>query len=508
MAEQLIRLPDGSTLRVPDGVSRDEVRAKIAAKFPDAEKDAPSSWSDTFAKAKQNLPSPLEYIKSQFTNPVEDVKNAGKVILGGVENALGFTPQQQIGNEQEVANQFGRHYANYASESGIQKNISQDPIGTLTDVLSLGTLPWRKLVNVATKPITPVETRPLNAQVTAALRNEGITAQTAGQRTGSDTLKYAEGEIGGARTRAAVDLQNEQFTRAAARRIGVDSPHLDEATMQNAYDRIGGDINRLGNSNTLRFDPALRHRVSQIEHEMTAVPTQDVPPMARDTINAIRRTPFGMVSGSVYNQWRSDLGYAARGASNGNVRRQLYRVQAALDNAMERGMNPADRGAFGEARRQYRNWLILEHSMSLAGQDAAAGVITPQHLRAGVKAITGKRGYVLGRHDFGNLSRAGEIGMSKMPQSGTAPRAYVRGALSVGGALAGGLLSGEPVLGPAIGAGMAAAAPYMAGRLLMSNPAQAYLGNSLIPRIPPAGPGATMGRLVPPWIGPYGQEQQ
>jgi hypothetical protein len=48
----------------------------------------PSSWSDTFAKAKENMPSPLEYAKSQFTNPIEDVKNIGKAALGGAEYAL------------------------------------------------------------------------------------------------------------------------------------------------------------------------------------------------------------------------------------------------------------------------------------------------------------------------------------------------------------------------------------------------------------------------------------
>lgn len=504
----MVRLPDGSTLRVPEGVSKEEIRAKIAAKFPDAAKDAPMSWTDAFAKAKENLPSPLDYVKSQFTNPIEDVKNAGKLVLGGAENALGFTPQQQISNEQDVANQFGRHYANYGSEEGIKKNIAEDPVGVATDVLSLGTMPWRRIINAATKPITPLETRPLNAQASEALRNEGVTAQTAGQRTGSDTLKYAEGEIGGSRTRVAVDRQNEQFTRAAARRIGEDTPHLDPETLANAYDRIGGTINRLGNANTLQFNNGLRQRAARITNEIGAIPTQELGPQLQRTLAAINTTPYGMVPGRVYNAWRSDLGRGARATNNPTLKRSLYQMQSALDDAMERSMAPRDRGQFGQARRQYRNYLILEHSMSLGGQEAASGIVTPQHLRAGVKAITGKRGYVLGRHDFGNLSRAGEIGLSKMPQSGTAPRAYVRGALSVAGALGGGLLTGEPMMGPAIGAGLATAAPFAAGRVLMSRPVQAYLGNQLIPRIPPAGPGATMGRLAVPLLGLYDQEQQ
>lgn len=64
------------------------------------------------------------------------------------------------------------------------------------------------------------------ARAVQTLRNEGITDLTAGQQTGNKFLKYYESEHGGRTVQDVYDNQQQQFTSAALRRIGVDSRRL------------------------------------------------------------------------------------------------------------------------------------------------------------------------------------------------------------------------------------------------------------------------------------------
>lgn len=92
------------------------------------------SWSDTLETAKENMPSPVDYLKSQLTNPITDVSNAYHLArgLGGKVGLVEPTPE-----ETAAADATLHHYGNYFSTKGLKENVSQDPIGTLTDVLSL-----------------------------------------------------------------------------------------------------------------------------------------------------------------------------------------------------------------------------------------------------------------------------------------------------------------------------------------------------------------------------------
>lgn len=94
------------------------------------------SWGETLQKAKGNLT--LDRLaQTAFTNPIEDVKNVGKVILGTAENLIGPEKFNQYSNEQQVARDFAQHYKNYFSEAGIKKNIAENPQAVIGDVVGL-----------------------------------------------------------------------------------------------------------------------------------------------------------------------------------------------------------------------------------------------------------------------------------------------------------------------------------------------------------------------------------
>src|SRR5690606_29543995 len=135
------------------------------------------------------------------------------------------------------------------------------------------------------------------------------------------------------------------------------------------------------------------------------------------------RAGGGSMSGAGYQTIRSRLtkrAHNARGSDNELA--EAYRgVRDALDNAMDRSIQPGDAGEWARLRRQYGNMKTLERAALGGGEEAAMGIISPARLR--MAASSGNRGrYVRGEDDFSELAHAGQSVMTPLPQSGTAPR--------------------------------------------------------------------------------------
>lgn len=500
-----IRLPNGEEVDID---TSDRFQAADAAKKIWAKKSLEQtgpSWGETLATAKQNMPSPGEYIASQFTNPITDIKNVGKLGLGAAEHALGFTPDQQISNEQEVASQFGHRMGNYLTESGRKENLSKDPAGTLTDILSFGLAPARTALGAVRKAITPVTARPGFADASNILADEGV-PQTAGQRTGNRTLKYAESELGGSRTSAIIDRQAEEYTRAASHRIGEDTPHLDPQTLNNARNRIGREFDAIGVRNNIPSDPQLAQDLqAAAQNYADSVPI--AAPGVANIANAIAARSQAGIPGQIYNAFRSRLSRMQRNTRDPQLIAAYHDIREALDNAFERSLaaagNQADLQALQTARQQYRNYIVLENAMASGAETTSRGLLTPAKLEQAAASGPNRTWYARGLSDFTDLGKAGKVGMSAMPESGTPIRAAIRGGAGLlgaaGGALVGGAISPEMAVGATVGA----AAPFVMGRALMSRPVQSYLGNQVLPRTP-AGPGMRMGRAIAPAVATAG----
>lgn len=324
------------------------------------------------------------------------------------------------------------------------------------------------------RAISPFVSSPERTAAANLLSQEGVPL-TAGQRVGNKTLQFAESELGGGPAAQIAEDQGRAFTRAAMRRAGQDTL-ADPDSMAALNQRLGQGFKDISARNTLRADQQMVRDMNHAAQEYARVlPTEQraiFGDLGDDIIERLRANG-GTMSGEAYQTVRSRLSRMA----NSNRQRDpdfadaIRGLRNALDDAMDRGINPNDAGAWRELRRQWGNKKVLENaSAGAAGEDAGIGIISPARLRTA--ASSGNRGaFARGESDFTDLARAGQAVMTPLPNSGTASRNWVRnlgaGTLAGGGALAAGPLG--------LAAGLAA--PFAGGRALMSGPVQRYLGN-------------------------------
>lgn len=353
------------------------------------------------------------------------------------------------------------------------------------------------------KAITPFAIDPERQAINATLAREGVEL-TPGQATGSNALKYAESELGGAQIANLTTRQQEQFTQAALSRAGISAERATPEVMQRAYRDLGDQFDTLAARNSITGDQQMVQDLGGAWSEYTSLVNESArAPIVQNTIRDIAdaiQANGGTITGEAYQTLRSRLGSAIYRATDPQLSGALRGLQGALDGAMERSMisaNSPDLGAWQQVRSDYHNFMILQNAAAGAGENAAMGLISPAQLRQAVTRQS-KGGYVRGQGDFAELARAGVAGMTPLPNSGTASRMAVRGMTSgIPGAL--GALAGNNVAG-GVGAmaGLAAGTmvPNALGAIMLSGPGRRYLTNQVLP-----GQGNALQMLSGPAIG-------
>ncbi|MEN6545603.1 MAG: hypothetical protein ABFE07_06135 [Armatimonadia bacterium] len=387
--------------------------------------------------------------------------------------------------------------------------VASETAGQLTEGTALepyarigGAIAGGLVPAMATRAISPNPISPERQQMIDVLTREGVPT-TAGQRTGNDRLRYAESEIGGAKAANILDDQAEAFTSAALGRVGGSGRALPD-NMRAIETRLSNGFKSVSARNTVRADQALsadlQNTVTEYHRVLPSEQRKIVDNFVKDLAGNFQ-AGGGSVPGADYQMWRSRFTKrASNAAASADVElATAYRgLRDALDNAMERSVSPQDAAEWSMLRRQWGNFETLKAAAAGAGEDAAMGLISPARLRNSV-ASNNKGAYVKGQGDLSELARAGTALMRQMPQSGTAPRTAVRnmGAAipTVAGAVLGGQV-GDGALGSLLGATAGAVAPSVVGRLMMSEPAQAYLSNQLASRSTSAGSDALLALLL------------
>jgi len=345
------------------------------------------------------------------------------------------------------------------------------------------------IANAARRVVTPLPASPERLAAVQTLANEGVPV-TAGQASGSNALRYMESSLGdapfaGNQTSRTIERQGEAFTQAALSRVGENATRATPEVVDRAFARIGNNFDQLAARNTMAADRRLGNDLNTTELQYNRMtPPNARAPVVSEMINDIQDIAArngNALPGDQYQAFRSRLDRAARASrADPQLSGALFDIRNALDDAMQRSINPADRGAWQEARRQYRNMLVIEEAATGAGENAAQGIISPAALR-NATVVQNRRAYARGQGDFADLAHAGETLVRPMPQSGTAPRAFAAAMPAIVGAG----IAGGP--GAALGAAGSVVAPGLAGRALMSRPVQGYLGNQLLPQrnLPP-----------------------
>jgi hypothetical protein len=370
--------------------------------------------------------------------------------------------------------------AGVASEAAGQatEGTSAEPYARFAGGVVGGMLPRGAIRTATPNPVDPARQQQLNV-----LRQEGVTDLTAGQATGKKPLRWAESvtqDTPFAGTRAA-DMQTrqaEQFTRAALRRAGIQADRATPDVIDAGFVNLGQQFENLAQNvsipNSRRLTRDLQAAVG--EYNSLVAPTLRAPMVdgiAGDIANLFRTG--GQIPGRSYGALRSALDKRGRAVVHTDppLSDALFAIRNALDDAAERAMPQNLLGQFRQTRREYSNLITLTKAAGGAGEDAAMGLISPAQLRNAAKTKD-PRGYARGRGDLDELARAGVAIMTRLPQSGTAPRAQAQNMMQV--ALG---LGGYGTAGP-LGAVGAMAAPAMASRTLMSRPVQNYLSNQTL----------------------------
>lgn len=373
----------------------------------------------------------------------------------------------------------GKQFRRAIAEKPFDAMLDFSAVAPMAGAAGRAVSPVHRAGKAAGKVITPFQADEAHRTAAKGLKAEGI-PQTAGQKTGNRFLKFAESELGGAATADKIDNQTRAFTRRVASRVGLKTDRLTTDVLLETYKDVGGRIGAATQGYDVRLGRNARHKASQITTRyLDSTKAGEQIPLVAKVNDQIQHNRI--ISNENYAHLRHELGEVARGSADYETKKALFGLQQTLDDAMEKGIPPANVTALKEARKQYRNYLIVEEAMKAGpGPTIGAGYVTPDRLDAGIKSVVGKRGYLHGKSDFGDLAKHGQVGMSKLPDSGTASRWAMR---AIPGA-AGAAMFGFGPEGLGLTAAMAAS-PFVAGKALMSGPVQKILSNQIVPSFRP-----------------------
>lgn len=301
---------------------------------------------------------------------------------------------------------------------------------------------------------------------------------TAGQRTGAEGLRRAEGATGSGQEIMA--QQADDFTKAALKTIGTDATRATPEVLASTAKRIGGVFDDVlqGVDVTPDANAVTDFSAAMATYRQLAPKAMSVPLLENINKELERSFRGGTpIPAGTLNTWRSNLSKLTTSADQA-TRDAAIEALNVVDDAMSASLTAAGRAddvaRLVEARGQWRNYLAIQKAASRAGEERALGVISPSALRNEL-ATQGRTAYATGRRgDIGDLARAGEAVMKPLP---TVTAGGVRNVPGVSALLSG--AAGSAIGGPmGAVAGMLAPSVYNAAR--MTKPMQAYLANQLV----------------------------
>jgi hypothetical protein len=271
---------------------------------------------------------------------------------------------------------------------------------------------------------------------------------------------------------AKAQAVNEAFTAAALRRAGIQGSEALPEVLSGQKTALGKTFEQIAARNTVDLNKGdVVGRLADIAGEAErrlARPT----PITNTVDDILRDATDGILEGSKYQGWRSELGRLAKGTDSES--HYFGQVKKALDAAFSAQVPKADAEAWNQASRQYANLKTILN----ASANSTSGQIAPAQLSAALRQSVGKEGVSLGRGDLNDLARVGQKFIKpQIPDSGTAQRALYQSLLTGGGGAgigAGGAWATghDPLEGAMYGAGATAAAltaPRLA-QMLINNP--------------------------------------
>lgn len=357
---------------------------------------------------------------------------------------------------------------------------------------------------------TPAPASAERTRQVANLESQGVTALTAGQRTGSSRIRSLEDAsnllpFGGGRAGAMQEEARRQFNRAALRQAGINADEATGPVLNQAFADLGREYQALAPVLNVQPSRAFVNRLTGIVNRYVQnTPATERVPRITGLLDDLRQRQS--LSGDQFIRYVSELKRAERGLRNNPQAQSALRdivqtLEAQAVRSAPQGVRQQLRDQMRDLNRRYRNMSIIEDAVTRgAGEAAAQGMITPASLKAAIKKRS-PREYSRERSPLGQLAKAGEGVLRPLASSGTAERNLAVGMLNpfTGGAGGLGVASATGALDPITGFFMGAATPMLLSRTLMSQRpfggVQGYLANQAVTGAIP--PNRTAAMLAP-----------
>lgn len=318
---------------------------------------------------------------------------------------------------------------------------------------------------------------PQRAAAIDVMKKEGIPL-TGGQSTMSKKMMFAESQLGGAKAQDFQETQLKAFTKAALKSAGVASDVADPAVLRKAYDEAGNKFASLASVTKPVITAPIWQNMNKVADDYMQVKGVNAAPVLENIIQRVGNMAAnnaGALKGDQYKTLITDIRKYAENSTDVELKAALGELRETLDDAVEQSMGGKTLAAWQKLRAQYRNLITVTDAVAGGGEMALQGIIDPTSLNNAVRNNVGRRSYAKGYGDLNELSRAGRLVMPKLPDSGTASRmASFGGAAGIPTAA---YFASQGDLKALAATAAASAAPYVAGRAMLSKPGRAWIAN-------------------------------
>lgn len=278
--------------------------------------------------------------------------------------------------------------------------------------------------------------KPLNPAISEGKQQVAKLAQKYGIPIGLDDLSdskfyktlISEGEnipFSGSADKYA--KQQDAFTKAAAKSIGVEGDSLTPEVMGEAYKAIGKQFDDLTKGKTFGYNDHVKAQIDEIKEiadagGFGATGAAQFQKYIADLTEGMKEN---VISGEALSKLRSKLNRIGRNAADENAKGLANSLEGAISDFITDGAPEA----LKKAKYQYKNFLSLE---PLAQKAQVEGKINPSLLADRVRQIY-KRDFTLGKAgELGDLARVGQLIKPQIPNSGTSQRTMARNLLTGG----------------------------------------------------------------------------
>lgn len=275
--------------------------------------------------------------------------------------------------------------------------------------------------------------------------------------------------------------KSEAFTAAALKRAGIAGADAAPDVLAAQKKALGAQFEAIAGRNALDFNTGLGYDLQSIADTASRRLPNGGTPITHTVSDILAEAPQGVMAGTKYQGWRSELGRLAKG--NDSEAHYFGEIKRALDKEFNAQIPAADAEAWKQASREYGGLKTILQAMGGSGNAAQTGQIAPSQLAMALRQSVGTEGKALGRGDLNDLSRVGNLFVrDQVPNSGTAQRALYQALLTGGGTGIGAgaaMATGQdPVKGAMYGAagmGSTLIAPRLAQALIQSPAVQSYM---------------------------------